>query len=292
MSSQDMTVTTPSQQPHLTHQLGAMSNPLSQQLPPYPTYPGTMHTPRHQQGAAMHAHNQTTSMSPTANTFSPIKRPFKEKSMKDHACYFWLHSECKYKEEDCLYAHRYMEKVAEKPVHLQQGQPAVAGNNVKSGNPIYRRWRGSHYQALSPSSSLIVKHNNDIEEFQEQLEVIDALSVRPKKTPKQQDALKDDIIRGEQSMLNTCLVTLEGTTQRLREWSNGARMASPLGGAGVEVEMQKQARGSTPAGTAQQEIEKIIKDQEALLRLLKEAKEEVAILLRRDGLGNLVNTEE
>ena len=137
-----------------------------------------------------------------------------------------------------------------------------------------------------------MKHNNDIEEFQEQLEVIDALSVRPKKTPKQQDALKDDIIRGEQSMLNTCLVTLEGTTQRLREWSNGARMASPLGGAGVEVEMQKQARGSTPAGTAQQEIEKIIKDQEALLRLLKEAKEEVAILLRRDGLGNLVNTEE
>ena len=56
-------------------------------------------------------------------------------------CWFWYNlNRCAHSDEVCAYAHYYTGRIAEKPVRIEPGMPAVAGRNARRSIPLYSNW--------------------------------------------------------------------------------------------------------------------------------------------------------
>ncbi|KAI4215403.1 MAG: hypothetical protein LQ351_002303 [Letrouitia transgressa] len=72
-------------------------------------------------------------------------------SVKHLTCFFWFtKGSCRWSDNQCLYAHYYTGQVANGPVQVEPGRPAVAGKNALSTRPKYTDWhspfRGTEFQ--------------------------------------------------------------------------------------------------------------------------------------------------
>ena len=126
----------------------------------------------------------------------------------------------------------------------------MAGRNAQSENPIYRYWRND----VAAS-----KADLNPEEFREQLSAIDA-SIKLHRSLQQ---LKNNLVMGQQSMLNTCLVALGWTTDRLAALDDR------------RIDMQA--------------VENALREQVSLLGFLREARDDASKLLKEGGLEHLVH---
>ncbi|MCJ1450122.1 hypothetical protein MMC28_000451 [Mycoblastus sanguinarius] len=80
-------------------------------------------------------------------------------SMKMLTCYFWAKQGwCKWSSEQCLYAHYDTGKVANGPLQVELGRPAVAGKNASNPRPIYQDWRMEHSRAIQPEIQEQINH--------------------------------------------------------------------------------------------------------------------------------------
>ena len=142
--------------------------------------------------------------------------------------------------------------------------PAVAGANAKNRNPIYRHWRGE--SALSNSEDRI----------QRQIAQIHAKETA-RREDEEKDVLKDNIIRGQASVISAGHDTLTKTIIELNQ-SCDRIMAPGVGGKDVVKEVFGMLE--------------ILAEQRNLANMLGEAKEEAIQLLENKGLSHLLNIEE
>ena len=142
--------------------------------------------------------------------------------------------------------------------------PAVAVANARSQNPVYRHWRGQ--SALS----------NPEERIQRQIAEIHAKETA-RRHDQEKEVLKDNIVRGQSSVINAGLDTLMKTTSELSQICDRI-MAIGVGGKDVVKEVFG--------------ILEILAEQRNLAAMLGEAKDEVTQLLGSKGLSTLVSHEE
>ncbi|MCJ1386731.1 hypothetical protein MMC17_009857 [Xylographa soralifera] len=66
------------------------------------------------------------------------------KSVKHLTCFYWhKYGKCSKADEVCLYAHYNTGHLAEEPMHMAPGLPAVAGRNARSQLALHQNWRSS-----------------------------------------------------------------------------------------------------------------------------------------------------
>lgn len=85
--------------------------------------------------------------------------PHGKPSVKHLTCFWWKEKgDCRFKEEDCLYAHRDTGIYADAPRQVAAGEPAMAGRNLDRAT---RKFHGDHHNKSS-SSLKSVASNTEI----------------------------------------------------------------------------------------------------------------------------------
>lgn len=140
----------------------------------------------------------------------------------------------------------------------------MAGANANNRNPMYRHWRG---ESALP---------NPDERIQRQIARIHAKEIA-RRQDEEKNVLKDNIIRGQASVISAGYDTLTRTTIELNQ-SCDRIMALGVGGKDVVKEVFGMLE--------------ILAEQQNLANIYGEAKDEVIQLLEDKGLSHLVNNEE
>lgn len=82
------------------------------------------------------------------------------KSVKHLTCWYWANNGCRLPDDVCLYSHFDTGRLADPPLQVQRGRPAVAGKNAKNLQPVYKDWRGHHraHSAVGPHIQKQIEH--------------------------------------------------------------------------------------------------------------------------------------
>ena len=139
----------------------------------------------------------------------------------------------------------------------------MAGANAKNPNPIYRHWRG---ESALPNSE---------ERIQKQIAQIHAKETA-RRQDEEKDVLKDNIIRGQASVISAGHDTLTKTAMELTQ-SCDRIMALGVGGKNVVREVFGMLE--------------ILAEQQSLATMFGEAKDEALQLLENKGLSYLVSNK-
>ncbi|MCJ1288126.1 hypothetical protein MMC26_007481 [Xylographa opegraphella] len=77
------------------------------------------------------------------------------KSVKHLTCFYWRkYGKCSKADEVCLYAHYNTGHIAEEPMHMAPGLPAVAGRNARSQLAFHQNWRSCSHSAFETPQRL------------------------------------------------------------------------------------------------------------------------------------------
>ncbi|KAF6225514.1 hypothetical protein HO133_009514 [Letharia lupina] len=183
-SSQEMTIAS-----SVGHIPSLPGNPQHQ--PVLPTAGGDLaHTPTNQQES-----NLANSPSPRGQISAS-----QPKSVKHLTCWYWANKGCRLPDHVCLYSHFDTGRLAEPPVQIQRGRPAVAGKNATNPRPVYKDWKGHH---RSQSAAVVGP------QIQKQIEHIYAKAGHPSNPttviPKQSETanmVKEELFGSAQPIVN------------------------------------------------------------------------------------------